>query len=348
LVAAAGLVAAAASLVACSSTPSQSQACSGSTLGCAGGGIDVSGATLPPPNLGCGKPLPADQPATVPGKPDGYKKYTVMTTGSTLDNPRPSKAGPRTFWVRVPADYAPTKSYPVVYLAGGTGSAGSANLDAYPLYDEAVGGTEQAIYVAIDTPAGADGGAGAFDTASGLDSLEWEPFQLFHTVVDQTYCVDNSHIFVAGGGGGGDLANLWGCYFAGSGLAPASDMTRPRAFAPVYHLRGQAAVAGIEPPNGPPCNGPVAGLWISDADDAATLAGALAARDRVRSMNGCVGTATALWHSDDPSLDGCVQDTGCPADYPVVFCTTTSHGPISQPALAVRAVTRLFSSLRGR
>jgi hypothetical protein len=112
-------------------------------------------------------------------------------------------------------------------------------------------------------------------------------------------------------------------------------------------VRGQAAVAGAEPTNAPPCNGPVAGLWISDASDATGLAGAKAARDRARLMNGCTGSATTSWSSDDPALASCVQDTGCPADYPLVLCTPT-NGSGPQPALAIRAITRLFSSLRGR
>src|SRR4051812_8717971 len=51
---------------------------------------------------GCGKPLPADQPPTVPSTPKGYKQFTVMGAGATLAGQVPAKVGPRTFWVRVP------------------------------------------------------------------------------------------------------------------------------------------------------------------------------------------------------------------------------------------------------
>jgi hypothetical protein len=73
-----------------------------------------AGTSVPAINAGCGKPLPAAQPQTVPGKPTGYMHYTVMGTGATLDGTIPEKAGPRTFWVRVPADYNPNRKYRTV------------------------------------------------------------------------------------------------------------------------------------------------------------------------------------------------------------------------------------------
>jgi hypothetical protein len=55
-------------------------------------------------SAGCGKALPANQPKTVPGTPTGYLQYHVMQTGATLAAADPTRAGDRTFWVRVPAD----------------------------------------------------------------------------------------------------------------------------------------------------------------------------------------------------------------------------------------------------
>src|ERR1700690_1314588 len=66
---------------------------------------------LPPdnsvrPGLGCGKPVPDSQVATVAGSPKGYTHFTVDGTGENLtDTPLASKAGPRTFWVRLPPKY---------------------------------------------------------------------------------------------------------------------------------------------------------------------------------------------------------------------------------------------------
>jgi hypothetical protein len=273
---------------------------------------------------GCGRSLPTNQVSTVAGSPTGYTKFIVMTTGATLAGPVPAKAGPRTFWVRVPADYDST----------------------LPLYSEAQGGTEEAIYVIVDLPTvGVD--EPCYDTASGPMSQEWEAFQLFQTFVDEHYCVDDNRIFVTGFSAGGWLANMWGCYFAGDGQRPASDPATPRAFAPTYHVRGQAVNSGGEPANDPPCNGPVAAIWIHGTAEALNpFAGDQAALARVLKMNGCEGSPTAPWHPEVSGLDVCQQYTACPADYPVVFCATnlvSQNGP--DVRRAVPAFKLLFDAL---
>jgi len=45
--------------------------------------------------------------------------------------------------------------------------------------------------------------------------------------------------------------------------------------------------------------------------------GSALARDLVLQTNGCVGTATVDW----PAMPSCKQYTGCPAAYPVIWCT---------------------------
>jgi poly(3-hydroxybutyrate) depolymerase len=275
---------------------------------------------------GCGKPLPAAQPMTVPGTPKGYLQYTVMGTGATLAGPQPQKAAPRTFWVRVPVDYDPNRAYRVVYLGQGCGGYGMANTSTYQLYKESAGGTEQAIYVALDIPTDM-ANEDCYDNRDGPSSQEWEAFELFHTVVDANYCVDNDNVFVAGYSTGGWLANMWGCYFAGDGAHPANGTpggagVSPRRFAPRYHLRGQAVVNGGEPDNNPPCNGPVAAIWIHDTSDANAVAVDSAALARTLRMNGCEGSPTAPWHPEIPGLSVCQQYTACPESYPVVFCET--------------------------
>jgi hypothetical protein len=307
---------------------------------------------------GCGKPLPADTPATVPGTSTGYKQYTVMGTGVTLAGTIPAKAGPRTFWVRVPADYDPERAYRVVYLGQGCGAPQTANTATWPLYDESLGGTEDAVYVAIDLPATSPH-LGCYDDRDGPASQEWEAFQLFHQVVDATYCVDNNRIYVAGYDSGGWLANMWGCYFAGSGEAPEGE-PGPRTFAPRFHLRGQAALAGAEPQDQPACNGPVAAFFVHDTNDqTVAISGALAALARVGRMNGCDTdydpTTRAQptkvqrpknqepWHPEVMALgeETCWKFVTCPRDYPVVFCTTAGLGHSDQRARVVTGL-RLF------
>jgi hypothetical protein len=300
---------------------------------------------------GCGKPLPANQPMTVPGRPNGYLQYTVMGTGATLAGPQLQKAGPRTFWVRVPADYDPNRAYRVVYIGQGCGAYNSANTNTYQLYSESEGGTEEAIYVALDIPTDL-ANMDCYDNQTGAASQEWEAFELFHGVVDANYCVDNDHVFVAGYSTGGWLANQWGCYFAGDGQHPWNGVpggggaSAPRTFAPRYHIRGQAVVAGGEPTNSPPCNGPVSAIWVHDTlDSGHPIAGDQAALARVLRMNGCEGSPTAPWHPEIPALTSCQQYSSCPADYPVVFCTTNGEGQTAESPIAIPAFTLLLEQV---
>lgn len=324
----------------------------GGYLGCpSGDSVGVAPTPPPPPRkdltviargAGCGKPLPADQPQTVPGTSMGYKKLTVMTTGATLAGPGTSTAVARTFWVRVPPDYDPNTAYRVVYIGGETGS--DVPTDVYPMFDPAMGGTEEAIYVALTMNGSLNDGG--YDERSGPSSYQWEAFQLFQTIVDDTYCVDNNRIFAVGHHPGGFVADMWGCYFAGDGDRPASDPATPRAFARKYHLRGEGSVAAGGVPNNPPCNGPVAALWIHDTNDTgAPIDLAIAARDRVLEINGCAGSPTGPWHQDVAGLETCEKYTACPAGYPVVFCQTSGLGHQWQATAAIPAWTMLFDEL---
>jgi len=343
---------------------------------------------------GCGKMLTAVTP-TVPGTPKGYTHYTVMATGATLAVTNPAKAGPRTFWVRVPADYDPNVAYRLVYVGQGCGGYGIANTNTLQLFSEKQGGTEQAIYVALDIPED-NANMDCYDNRDGPSSQEWEAFQLIHEFVDARYCVDEDRVYVTGYSTGGWLANMWGCYFAGDGqnpwngvvpargagnlsdagpseggtsgaagsagaasdgggseagvgdgAAPFAPAPGARKFAPQFHIRGQAAVTGGEPPNNPPCNGPVAAIWIHDAGDGGNpISGNQAALARVLKMNGCVGSPTAPWHPEIDLLKGvCLQYTACPLDYPVVFCTTNGLGHADDHERAIPALNLFFNQL---
>jgi polyhydroxybutyrate depolymerase len=308
---------------------------------------------LPPdnsvkPGLGCGKPVLEGQNATTPGSPKGYTHYTVNGTGENLtDTPLASKKGPRTFWVRLPPQYDPNRAYPLIYVGQGCGGFEVSNTSTLALYKESAGGNEQAIYVALDIPrdmANQD----CYDNRDGLQSQEWEAFQLFTSFVDSNFCVDTNRIFVSGYSTGGWLANMWGCYF-GSQPDPAFDK---RKFAPTYHVRAQASVTGGEPDQQPSC-GPVAAIWLHDQNDTGNpIGGNKSALARVGGTNKCDTNydnkaLQVPWHDEITAIGPgvCKQFRNCPSDFPVVFCTTTGLGHGSQDDRAIPAFTQFFKLL---
>ena len=311
----------------------------------------------------CGKPLPFDQVATVPGTRIGYNEWHVTQTGATLGADDPTRAGDRQFYVRVPADYDPGHPYRIVYLGSGCGAQHAGKTITLPLFNEAEGGDEQAIYVGLSVPDN-DANPGCYDNNSGPASQEWEAFDLIHSFVEKTYCVDNNQIYVAGYSTGAWLSNMWGCYFAGT---PSPPLDQPdldagrqqRKFSPHWAIRGHLGVAGALPPNQPvPCNGPAAGLWIHDAQDKSNLiATQITALNLALQTNGCTGNYVdgpkQPWPAAEniPGLAGgvCQQYTGCPAAtseaYPLVFCTTNGFGHSDQSPTTIPAFTKFMQLL---
>lgn len=321
---------------------------SGGDTGTAGsGGSGTAGAggmsTMPgDPNVvlkssGCGKPLPANQVKTIPGSRTGYTEYHVKQTGDSLNGIHPEKAVDRQFFVRVPADYDPNKPYRVVYIYQGcSANANEGNTATYPLFNEAQGGTEQAIYVAVSLPPNHPNN-NCYDNRAGVDSQEWEAFQMFHDKVESTYCVDNNRIFQSGYSSGGWVANMFSCYFGGI-------PTPARKFLGKYALRGRAATSGgLIPDNMPPCNGPVSALYLHDAGDTTNLiAGSKLGLENTLKENNCTGSQTAPWA---PMSDVCVQYTDCPKEYPVVFCTTNGQGHNDQSNRAIPGFKKFFDMM---
>jgi hypothetical protein len=81
-----------------------------------------------------------------------------------------------------------------------------------------------------------------------------------------------------------------------------------------------------------PCKGPVAAMFVVGLQDMDNPIGPLAqplndslgsapARDEVLARNKCVGDAHVPW---DPNYPMCEKYTGCPAEYPVVWCAINS------------------------
>ncbi len=310
----------------------------GATSSAGAGGMSVSGgpsAVLK--SSGCGKPLPTNQVKTVIGMRTGYTEYHVKQTGTTITVAHPEKAVDRQFFVRVPVDYDPNKAYRVVYIYQGcSANANEGDTATYPLFNEAQGGTEQAIYVAVSLPPNHPNN-NCYDNRAGNESQEWEAFQMFHDKVEANYCTDNNRIYVTGYSSGGWIANMFSCYFGG---VP----TPPRKFLPKWAVRGRAATSGgLIPDNMPACNGAVAALYLHDAGDTTNLiAGSKLGLDNTLKQNNCTGSQTAKWAG---MSDVCVQYTDCPKDYPVVFCTTNGQGHNDQSNRAIPGFKKFFDMM---
>jgi poly(3-hydroxybutyrate) depolymerase len=328
--------------------------------GSGGGVLPVPTGDEPIRSTGCSMPKPATQVDTIPGNRTGYTEYTVNQTGATLGKDDPALAGPRQFFVRLPADYDENKPYRVVYIGQGCGAQKAGKTNTFAMFNEAQGGDEQAIYVGLSVPDN-NANPGCYDNNSGVQSQEWEAFELIHGLVESKFCVDNNRIFVIGYSTGGWLSNMWGCYFGGANTPPLSqpdvDAGRTmRKFAPKWAIRGHASVTGSLPPNQPvPCNGPSAGFWLHDAGDKSNLIETnIAALNLQLKTNGCQGDyqngPKKPWGPAQqiPGLEGeiCQEYTGCPAEvssrYPLVFCTTNGFGHRDQPDKAIPGGTAFF------
>ena len=319
----------------------------GETAGAGGSGSSTAGAggmsampgdvTAVLKSSGCGKPLPANQVKTIVGARTGYTEYHVKQTGETITTAHSEKAVDRQFFVRVPADYDPNKAYRVEYIYQGcSANANEGDTATYPLFNEAQGGTEQAIYVAVSLPPNHPNN-NCYDNRAGNESQEWEAFQMFHDKVEANYCVDNNRIFVTGYSSGGWVSNMFSCYFGGI-------PDPPRKFLSKYAVRGRAATSGgLIPDNMPKCNGPVAALYLHDAGDTTNLiAGSKLGLDNTLMQNKCTGSQMMPW----PGMtDVCMQYTDCPKQYPVVFCTTNGQGHNDQSNRAIPGFKKFFDMM---
>jgi hypothetical protein len=123
-------------------------------------------------------------------------------------------------------------------------------------------------------------------------------------------------------------------------LANQLSCALPSRFRGIMEVQGMEPGAAGYPGMLPPCNpSPAASFFVHDRNNTDyTYASVLPACTRMLKQNGCsVTTCNPL----DPTLTtpyrvpagvnlpqgaACVTFNGCPADYPVVFCTTFTQG----------------------
>jgi hypothetical protein len=223
----------------------------------------------------------------------------------------------RDFSVELPTNYQPTTAYPVFYGGDGCGVPPPQTGAGFTAHETG------AIEVGLQYVGScfADGGTSCAVTVANeplcVNGPEIPYFRAVMSWIESHYCVDLGNEFIGGGSSG-----AWEALTVGCGVADS--------------LRGTISVAGGKREHRWPCTGPVAAFMIVDDDDTNNPVGPLAtinteldsygskpARDELLMRNGCVGTATTVY---DPQYPECVKYTGCPPEYPVVWCELPSGG----------------------
>jgi hypothetical protein len=221
----------------------------------------------------------------------------------------------RDFSIELPTNYQTTTPYPVFMGGGGCGGGPPQNGDGYGIQETG------AIKIGLGyiLRCFADGGSACAGSIKNeplcVNGPEIPYVRAVLKWVESNFCVDLSKEFIGGGSSGG-----WEAMTAGCGDAD--------------QLRGFVSVSGGKREHQWPCMGPMAALMVvNDMDTANPIGqpdqptvmfntdldsyGAAHERIDLLARNACVGTATTMY---DPKFPKCSKYTGCPADFPVVWC----------------------------
>jgi hypothetical protein len=227
----------------------------------------------------------------------------------------------RPYSVRLPQNYNPNTPYKVTFGGGGCG-AEAGNWDGGLGLQIAGNGNTLQVGLMYLTTCFEDGGP---DIGNRTDTPDEPYFRAVMADLEAHYCIDLSGVFVSGFSSGAWEAYTLGC--------AASDL-----------IRGISAAEGGMRDMHPACKGPVAAVLVAGENDGENPIGPLdennaddlqdinrlgshgsaPGRDDILARNGCVGTETAPY--SDPTYSACVQYTGCPAAYPVIWCALPGQG----------------------
>jgi hypothetical protein len=245
-----------------------------------------------------------------------YIEYHLSIAGPDIDTDNQPKVRDRAYYVRLPMNYDPRTPYRVVYVGPYCGA--NSPDEALPIY---MASMNDAILVAMmPLPTEFEG---CFDES--LNSVEYPFFGALHKEVEASFCVDLDRQFFAGFSTGGGLSYMLDCTFP--------DVLRATA----------SFRAGLRPL--PACkNHPIALFASADTYASDEYQANVMAASRVFTQNGCTGTfipPPTLGSTMPPPSCGtacstydtgvtssgpaatCVKYSGCPPDYPVVFCSTS-------------------------
>jgi polyhydroxybutyrate depolymerase len=250
-------------------------------------------------SAGCGKDPPGSDSSSA------FVKHDIDVTGvdPAFIAAHPSNPGnnggytylKRNYYVRLPAGYDPSKPYPVTFGGGGCGNTGG---------DSGKGGGQQpkgitAIQIGLSYVY--SGGACFEDGYANTPEVPY--FDSVMKEISANYCVNLEKVFVSG-------------YSSGAWESVTLGLARGGV------IRGIATGAGGLRKDRPMPSGiPMAAILLTGQGDGANPidgpTGSAAARDQILMTNKCVGTATMPW----APVKDCVQYTGCPAAFPVIWCT---------------------------
>ncbi len=240
-------------------------------------------------------------------------KY-VQTSGSYDFSFRP-------YGVRLPDGYDPTKPYAVTI--GGGGCGGSAQgFAGGPGGGLQIAGNGKTIQIGLSYIAGCfnDGGP---SIGNRPDTPEEPYFRAVMAEVEANYCVDKSQVFMAGFSSGGWEAFTLGCAASDIIRGIGTDEGGLRTMHPACKKPIAAVmVAGMDDTENP--IGPLDPVKDKGAVDRLGSLGSAPGRDEILARNGCTGTATTPY--TDAKYGACVKYTGCPAQYPVVWCALPGVG----------------------
>jgi poly(3-hydroxybutyrate) depolymerase len=263
----------------------------------------------------------------------------------------------RSYSLTLPTNYDPTKAYPLM-LQGGGCAAGSTSAGGG--FTVASAGVENpaVIQVGLQYVAAnnddhgnsrapypecfADGAAVCAALPQNLPLCVNNPEIAYINGViadvESKLCVAKDQVFIGGYSSGAWEAMTMGCALADQ-------------------IRGIATVFGGLRIHRPACAGPMAAIMVTGTADSTNPIGPLVAgmpypstgtplmtaqlvtetigwldsygsapeRDDILQRNGCIGTATTMY---DAAYPQCLKYTGCPTNYPVVWCPLigVSHG----------------------
>jgi len=216
----------------------------------------------------------------------------------------------REYFVRLPANYDPTRTYPIVYQWHGCSDNQNRQNNNVPVQNQS---GDQAIHVR------AKAAMRCFDTSANGEDVAF--FDALLPAVEGEFCVNTSLRYASGYSGGGFMAHRLAC-------------------ARGDQLKAVATIAGGMGGNN--CTGTVAALLIHDTNDnTVPVSASINARDAHLMRNGCDTSAGTTPTNHPP----CVSYDGCPADKPVVWCETTGNNHSRQDSLAAPAFWDFFTSL---